>query len=164
MNVATAQRPHPGRRRPGDHHPVGHRPERGQRLRPGLGSRATTPTFALIGVAAYIARRHLEAIRDVSGTLVACCDVTDSVGILDSYFPGTRFFTDGAELPFPLLGGGASRRRGYWAVSTPRLRRVPERAGFGAYVRESLSRAHLGNHGRGRIDAENAFRAEADDG
>ena len=36
------------------------------------------PTFALIGVAGYIARRHLEAIRDVGGTLIACHDITDS--------------------------------------------------------------------------------------
>jgi UDP-N-acetyl-2-amino-2-deoxyglucuronate dehydrogenase len=50
------------------------------------------PTFALIGVAGYIARRHLEAIRDVGGTLIACHDITDSVGILDSYFPDARFF------------------------------------------------------------------------
>lgn len=34
------------------------------------------PTFALIGVAGYIARRHLEAIREVGGTLIACHDLT----------------------------------------------------------------------------------------
>ena len=39
------------------------------------------PTFALIGVAGYIARRHLEAIREVGGTLIVCHDITDSVTV-----------------------------------------------------------------------------------
>jgi hypothetical protein len=34
------------------------------------------PTFALTGVAGYIARRHLEAIREAGGTLIACHDLT----------------------------------------------------------------------------------------
>jgi hypothetical protein len=34
------------------------------------------PTFALIGVAGYIACRHLEAIQEVGGTLIACHDLT----------------------------------------------------------------------------------------
>lgn len=55
------------------------------------------PTFALIGVADYIARCHLEAISDVGGTLIACHDITDSAGILDSYFPDARFLTDSVE-------------------------------------------------------------------
>lgn len=51
------------------------------------------PTFALIGAAGYIAPRHMAAIRDVGGTLVAAYDPHDSVGILDSYFPDCRFWT-----------------------------------------------------------------------
>jgi UDP-N-acetyl-2-amino-2-deoxyglucuronate dehydrogenase len=74
-------------------------------------------TFALIGVAGYIARRHLEAIRDVGGTLTACHDVTDSVGILDSYFPDARFFTDGAE--FEDFLSQARNRPDYFVVCTP---------------------------------------------
>ena len=62
-----------------------------------MSSPVARPTFALIGVAGYIARRHLEAIREVGGTLIACHDITDSVGILDSYFPDARFFTDGEQ-------------------------------------------------------------------
>jgi UDP-N-acetyl-2-amino-2-deoxyglucuronate dehydrogenase len=77
----------------------------------------TGPTFALIGVAGYIARRHLEAIRDVGGTLIACHDVTDSVGILDSYFPNARFFTDGTEFEDFLCRSG--NRPDYFAVCTP---------------------------------------------
>jgi UDP-N-acetyl-2-amino-2-deoxyglucuronate dehydrogenase len=51
-------------------------------------------TFALIGVAGYIAPRHLQAIRDTGNTLVAALDKFDSVGIIDSYFPDAHFFTE----------------------------------------------------------------------
>lgn len=50
--------------------------------------------FALIGVAGYIAPRHMQAIRAVGGNLVAALDKHDSVGILDSYFPDCDFFTE----------------------------------------------------------------------
>ena len=50
--------------------------------------------FALIGVAGYIAPRHLAAIQSVGGELVAAMDPNDSVGILDSYFPEAAFFTE----------------------------------------------------------------------
>lgn len=51
-------------------------------------------TFALIGVAGYIAPRHLQAIRDTGNRLVAALDKFDSVGIIDSYFPEADFFTE----------------------------------------------------------------------
>ncbi len=50
--------------------------------------------FAIIGVASYIAPRHLKAIKDTNNTLIASMDKSDSVGILDSYFPKSSFFTD----------------------------------------------------------------------
>lgn len=50
--------------------------------------------FALIGVAGFIAPRHLQAIRDTGNNLVAALDKFDSVGIIDSYFPGADFFTE----------------------------------------------------------------------
>ncbi len=50
--------------------------------------------FALIGAAGYIAPRHMKAIKDTSNTLVAALDCSDSVGIIDSYFPDARFFTE----------------------------------------------------------------------
>ncbi|MBC7777356.1 MAG: Gfo/Idh/MocA family oxidoreductase [Phycisphaerae bacterium] len=50
--------------------------------------------FALIGAAGYIAPRHLKAIRDTGHRLVAAFDPQDSVGVLDSYFPDTAFFTE----------------------------------------------------------------------
>jgi UDP-N-acetyl-2-amino-2-deoxyglucuronate dehydrogenase len=51
-------------------------------------------SFVLIGAGGYIAPRHLEAIKAVGGNLVAALDANDSVGILDRYFPDTRFFTE----------------------------------------------------------------------
>lgn len=50
--------------------------------------------FALIGVAGYIAPRHLQAIRDTGNNLVAALDPFDSVGVLDAYFPQADFFTE----------------------------------------------------------------------
>jgi UDP-N-acetyl-2-amino-2-deoxyglucuronate dehydrogenase len=48
--------------------------------------------FALTGAAGYIAPRHLKAIQEVGGKLVAALDVVDAVGILDRYFPEVPFF------------------------------------------------------------------------
>lgn len=48
--------------------------------------------FALLGAAGYVAPRHMAAIRDVGGSLVAAMDPSDSVGVLDSYFPQADFF------------------------------------------------------------------------
>jgi UDP-N-acetyl-2-amino-2-deoxyglucuronate dehydrogenase len=50
--------------------------------------------FALIGVAGYIAPRHLQAIKETNNNLVAALDSHDSVGILDKYFPDVSFFTE----------------------------------------------------------------------
>lgn len=50
--------------------------------------------FALIGAAGYIAPRHMKAIKDTGNRLVAALDGNDTVGILDSYFPEAKFFTE----------------------------------------------------------------------
>ncbi|MCA9154265.1 MAG: Gfo/Idh/MocA family oxidoreductase [Pirellulaceae bacterium] len=50
--------------------------------------------FGLIGAAGYIAPRHMKAIHEVDGNLVAAVDPHDCVGHLDSYFPNCRFFTE----------------------------------------------------------------------
>jgi UDP-N-acetyl-2-amino-2-deoxyglucuronate dehydrogenase len=50
--------------------------------------------FALIGVAGYIAPRHLKAIKDTGNDLLAAYDKFDSVGRLDSFFPQCSFFTE----------------------------------------------------------------------
>lgn len=50
--------------------------------------------FALIGAAGYIAPRHMKAISENAGNLLAALDPSDSVGVLDSYFPDTDFFVE----------------------------------------------------------------------
>jgi UDP-N-acetyl-2-amino-2-deoxyglucuronate dehydrogenase len=50
--------------------------------------------FALIGAAGFIAPRHLKAIKETGGNLVAALDKHDNVGVLDSYFPNADFFTE----------------------------------------------------------------------
>lgn len=50
--------------------------------------------FALIGVAGYVAPRHLRAIKETGNRLIAAVDPTDSVGVLDAYFPEAAFFVE----------------------------------------------------------------------
>ncbi len=50
--------------------------------------------FGLIGAAGYIAPRHMKAIKETGGDLIAALDPFDSVGIIDSYFPNAAFFTE----------------------------------------------------------------------
>ena len=50
--------------------------------------------FALIGAAGYIAPKHMKAIKETGNELVTAIDPHDSVGVIDSYFPNARFFTE----------------------------------------------------------------------
>ncbi|MDQ0304627.1 Gfo/Idh/MocA family oxidoreductase [Ancylobacter polymorphus] len=50
--------------------------------------------FALIGAAGFVAPRHMRAIKDTNNSLVAALDRSDSVGIIDSFFPEANFFTE----------------------------------------------------------------------
>jgi UDP-N-acetyl-2-amino-2-deoxyglucuronate dehydrogenase len=50
--------------------------------------------FALIGAAGYVSPRHMKAIKATGNDLVACLDPNDSVGVLDSFFPDSDFFTE----------------------------------------------------------------------
>lgn len=50
--------------------------------------------FGLIGVAGYIAPRHLKAIKDTNNNLVVALDKSETVGIIDSYFPDCSFYTE----------------------------------------------------------------------
>lgn len=54
----------------------------------------TVKKFALIGAAGYIAPRHMRAIKATGSDLVAAFDPSDSVGIIDSYFPDAAFFAE----------------------------------------------------------------------
>ncbi|MBN2138833.1 MAG: Gfo/Idh/MocA family oxidoreductase [Sedimentisphaerales bacterium] len=50
--------------------------------------------FALIGAAGYIAPRHMQAISRTGNSITAAVDKSDSVGVIDSYFPDADFFTE----------------------------------------------------------------------
>jgi UDP-N-acetyl-2-amino-2-deoxyglucuronate dehydrogenase len=54
----------------------------------------TGKNFALIGVAGYIAVRHVRAIRETGNNLLASLDRFDSVGFIDAYFPEADFFIE----------------------------------------------------------------------
>jgi UDP-N-acetyl-2-amino-2-deoxyglucuronate dehydrogenase len=47
----------------------------------------------MIGVAGFVAPRHLKAIKDTGNNLEAALDPHDSVGLLDNHFPEAKFFT-----------------------------------------------------------------------
>ena len=48
--------------------------------------------FALVGAAGYVARRHMESIKNIHGNLAVAYDLSDSVGIIDSFFNKTQFY------------------------------------------------------------------------
>jgi UDP-N-acetyl-2-amino-2-deoxyglucuronate dehydrogenase len=50
--------------------------------------------FALIGVGGFIAPRHLQAIKENGHNVAVALDKSDSVGIMDRYFPNAAFFTE----------------------------------------------------------------------
>jgi len=54
----------------------------------------TPKNFGIIGVAGYIAVKHLHAIKETGNNLLASLDKFDSVGRIDSYFPESDFFVE----------------------------------------------------------------------
>lgn len=50
--------------------------------------------FGILGVAGYIAPRHLAAIGAVGGRVTVAQDVADHARVLDNHFPEAAFFTD----------------------------------------------------------------------
>jgi UDP-N-acetyl-2-amino-2-deoxyglucuronate dehydrogenase len=50
--------------------------------------------FGIIGVAGYIAVKHLKAIKETGNNLLASLDKFDSVGRIDSFFPESDFFVE----------------------------------------------------------------------
>jgi len=57
-------------------------------------SKEVPKNFAIIGVAGFVAIRHLRAIKETHNNLVAALDRFDSVGVIDSYFPEADFFVE----------------------------------------------------------------------
>jgi UDP-N-acetyl-2-amino-2-deoxyglucuronate dehydrogenase len=54
----------------------------------------TVKNFGIIGVAGYIAVRHLNAIKETGNNLLASLDRFDSVGRIDNFFPESDFFVE----------------------------------------------------------------------
>jgi len=50
--------------------------------------------FALIGAGGYVAPKHMKAIKDTGNNLIVALDISDSVGILDSFSFDVAFFTE----------------------------------------------------------------------
>lgn len=76
--------------------------------------------FALVGVAGYIAPRHLKAISDTGNRLVAAYDKFDSVGRLDNFFPDCSFFTEHELFDrFCSKVKGSPRNIDWFTVCTP---------------------------------------------
>jgi UDP-N-acetyl-2-amino-2-deoxyglucuronate dehydrogenase len=78
--------------------------------------------FALIGAAGYIAPRHMKAIKETGNQLVAACDKSDSVGIIDSYFPEADFFIEFERFDRhveKLRRGNSGRAVKYVSIASP---------------------------------------------
>jgi UDP-N-acetyl-2-amino-2-deoxyglucuronate dehydrogenase len=50
--------------------------------------------YVLLGAAGYVSPKHLRAIKDTGGNLLAVMDPHDSVGVLDSFFPSCKYFRE----------------------------------------------------------------------
>ncbi len=50
--------------------------------------------FILFGSAGYVAPKHMKAIKENNGNLLAIIDPHDSVGVIDSYFPECKYFRE----------------------------------------------------------------------
>lgn len=59
-----------------------------------FGDFETMKIFSIIGVAGFVAERHLKAIKKTNNKLISALDPSDSVGIMDSYFPNAYYFRE----------------------------------------------------------------------
>lgn len=78
--------------------------------------------FAIIGVAGYIAPRHLNAIQSTGNRVVAAMDKNDSVGVIDRWFPESAFFTEFERFDRhveKLRRAGASDKVDYVTICSP---------------------------------------------
>ena len=47
-----------------------------------------------IGIAGFVAKKHLNCIKSLNGNLIGACDIHDNVGFIDRLFPDAKFFKD----------------------------------------------------------------------
>lgn len=115
--------------------------------------------FCILGVGGYIAPRHLEAILQCGGNLLACCDVNDSVGIVDRYFPDTKFFKTLEETETYLYSIKNESPLDFVSICTPNYLHLPHihfafRNGADAICEKPL--------GLGKADIELIEKLESD--
>jgi UDP-N-acetyl-2-amino-2-deoxyglucuronate dehydrogenase len=48
--------------------------------------------FGIIGIAGFVAKKHLNCIKKMKGELVAAYDKHDNVGFVDKHYPKANFF------------------------------------------------------------------------
>lgn len=48
--------------------------------------------FSIIGLAGFVSKKHIQAIKDTNNELTSGMDLHDNVGFLDSYYPNCNFF------------------------------------------------------------------------
>jgi UDP-N-acetyl-2-amino-2-deoxyglucuronate dehydrogenase len=77
--------------------------------------------FALLGMG-YVAPRHIKAIHDLGHELVAICDITSNVGIIDRYFPKAKFYDNAEELFYNIPRLGVE----YTSICTPNYLHAPQ--------------------------------------
>lgn len=78
--------------------------------------------FALIGAAGFVAPRHFNAIKDTNNELVAILDKSDSVGIIDRYFPEAALFLEAERFDrhlYRLSKKGESDKVDYVSICSP---------------------------------------------
>lgn len=77
--------------------------------------------FVLIGAAGFVAPRHMKAIRETDNLLLGAVDPSDSVGIIDSYFPDAAFFTEFERFDrfVEMLRSDRDRRIDYVSICSP---------------------------------------------
>ncbi|MBQ4009471.1 MAG: Gfo/Idh/MocA family oxidoreductase [Bacteroidales bacterium] len=77
--------------------------------------------FAIIGVGGYIAPRHLKAIKETGNNLLVALDKSDSVGIMDSFFPKADFFTEPERFERHVykLQHGSGEKLDIFSICTP---------------------------------------------
>ena len=81
-----------------------------------------TTRYALIGAAGYVAPRHMRAIAETGGELACALDPSDSVGVLDGYFPAAKFFIEFERFDrhvYKLKRRGDGSRIDYVAICSP---------------------------------------------
>ena len=73
--------------------------------------------FCLIGVAGYVAKKHLYSIKKLNQRLLISYDPNDNVGILDSYFPDSLFFSNFSS--FKKNFNKFKKKINYTVITTP---------------------------------------------